>query len=426
MTSRRLPSVPVALGALLLALATPGATAPAALPAGLPDPALQPATLVTAPEAEPAASERRAQGVPSIERAPHGRLWAAWYASRSPRGVESPGSFVVLATSSDDGRGWSSPRLVVVPPRLCRVYDPCLWLDPQRRLWLFWSQSAGMQDGRMGVWAVVADNPDDERPAWSAPRRIANGIMMNKPTVLRRGEWLLPTGLWRDNDGLPNLTTSATELAPYTREMLIHNLGEERGSNVVRSPDGGATFTWLGQARVPPTRVDEHMIVERRDGRLWMLVRTTYGIGQSFSADSGRTWTPGAPYLERGVAVPSARFFIRRLQSGALLIVRHDGRVTRTRSHLAAFVSNDDGATWLGGLMLDDRDRVTYPDAVEAPDGTIHVIYDFERGTLTRDGHAGVGAVMLATFRETDARAGRPVSERVRLRTVINQLRPAP
>ena len=73
--------------------------------------------------------------------------------------------------------------------------------------------------------------------------------------------------------------------------------------------------------------------------------------------------------------------------------------------------------------MLDDRERVTYPDGIEAPDGRIHVIYDFERGTMTRDGHSGRGAVMLATFRESDARAGRPISDTVQLRVVINQLR---
>lgn len=409
------------LGASLLA-----AIARAAVPAGLPDPALQPARLVTGPEMVTVTRERGSQGVPGIERAPRGRLWAAWYAAKSPRGVESPGSYVMVVTSGDGGRTWSGPQLVVQPPRLCRVYDPCLWLDPQQRLWLFWAQSAGMQDGRMGVWAVVTDQPDTAQPAWSTPRRIANGIMMNKPTVRRDGEWLLPVGLWRDNDGLPNVTTSAAELAPYTRDMVIHDLGEERGSNVIVSRDQGRTFAFLGQARVPPTRVDEHMLVERKDGRLWMLVRTTFGIGQSFSADGGRTWSAGTTYLDRTTAVPSARFFIRRLQSGALLMVRHDGRVTRTRSHLAAFVSDDEGATWTGGLMLDDRQRVTYPDGTQAPDGTIHIIYDFERGTLTRDGHAGAGAVMLATFREADVRAGRPVSDRIRLRTVINQIRPPP
>ncbi|MBI4626946.1 MAG: exo-alpha-sialidase [Verrucomicrobia bacterium] len=412
-------------GFVLLATGlTAAAPAPVPLPPGLPDPALQPARVLTSPEAEYSRAVRGAQGVPGIERARRGRLWSAWYASKSPRGVESPGSYVVVATSGDRGTTWTNPALVVAPPRLCRVYDPCLWLDPQHRLWLFWAQSAGMQDGRMGVWGIVTEEPDAAQPRWSEPRRISNGIMMNKPTVRRNGDWLLPVGLWRDNDGLPNVTIAPEAMAPYTREMLVHDLGDERGSNVIVSRDQGKTFAWLGQARVPPTRVDEHMIVERRDGTLWMLVRTTYGIGQSVSADGGRTWSKGAPYLEKGVVVPSARFFIRRLQSGALLMVRHDGRVTKTRSHLAAFVSDDDGATWKGGLMLDERDRVTYPDGMRAPDGTIHVIYDLERGTLTRDGRAGVGAVLTATFREEDARAGRAVSDRVRLRVVIDQLRP--
>lgn len=389
----------------------------------LPDPALQPAAIVGSPGSEYAKSQRGAQGVPAIERASQGRLWASWYTTKSPRGVESPGSYIALVTSGDDGRTWSDLKLVVRPPRLCRVYDPCLWLDPDGRMWFFWAQSAGMQDGRMGVWAMTTANPDAESPAWSEPRRIGNGVMLNKPTLLKSGDWLLPAGLWRDAPSLPNVTLSEAEMAPYTRAMLIHDLGDERGSNLLRSRDRGKTFEWIGQARVPGTTVDEHMIVERRDGRLWMLVRTTSGIGQSFSSDGGRTWSPGEPYLGRGVAVFNARFFIRRMQSGALLMVRHDGRVTSTRSHLAAFVSDDEGSTWKGGLMIDERPRVTYPDCTQAPDGRIYMIYDFERGTLARDGHKGVGAIMMAVFREEDARAGRAVSKDVRLRTVVNQLR---
>ena len=37
------------------------------------------------------------------------------------------------------------------------------------------------------------------------------------------------------------------------------------------------------------------MIVERKDGSLWMLVRTQYGIGQSVSVDKGATWSQGGP-----------------------------------------------------------------------------------------------------------------------------------
>lgn len=26
----------------------------------------------------------------------------------------------------------------------------CIWIDPQRRMWVFWGQSFGQQDGRYG------------------------------------------------------------------------------------------------------------------------------------------------------------------------------------------------------------------------------------------------------------------------------------
>ncbi len=72
--------------------------------------------------------------------------------------------------------------------------------------------------------------------------------------------------------------------------MLTHDLGDERGSNVYRSTDQGKSFKRIGQVRIPGTRVDEHMIVERGDGSLWMLLRNTGGIAQSVSTDGGRTW----------------------------------------------------------------------------------------------------------------------------------------
>jgi hypothetical protein len=63
--------------------------------------------------------------------------------------------------------------------------------------------------------------------------------------------------------------------------MLTYDLGDERGSNVYRSTDQGKSFERIGQVRIPGTRVDEHMIVERGDGSLLMLLRNTGGIAQT-------------------------------------------------------------------------------------------------------------------------------------------------
>ena len=59
---------------------------------------------------------------------------------------------------------------------------------------------------------------------------------------------------------------------------------------------------------------------ERRDGSLWMLVRTLYGIGESTSTDGGRTWSEVAP---SDIGHVTSRFFIRRLDSGNLVLVKH-------------------------------------------------------------------------------------------------------
>jgi hypothetical protein len=83
------------------------------------------------------------------------------------------------------------------------------------------------------------------------------------------------------------------------------------------------------------------------------------------------------------------------------------------RSHLSAFISEDDGATWKGSLLLDERNGISYPDGTQAPDGTIFISYDYNRDTN--------GQVFLARFTEADILAGRCITPSSRLRTIISQ-----
>ncbi|MBV7671761.1 glycoside hydrolase [Streptomyces halstedii] len=352
-------------------------------------------------------AHRRWQGIPSVERTPGGRLYANWYTGME---TETGGNFVVITSSDDDGTTWTGPRFVVEhdDPEV-RVYDPCLWRDPAGRLWATWNQSRDFFDGRIGVWAATSDNPDDDEPVWTAPRRIANGIMMNKPTVLADGTWLFPAAIWACH-------TPTEE----------HALESERFSNVYVSRDQGETFSYLGGADVPNRSFDEHMVVEKRDGELWMLVRCFDGVGESFSEDGGRTWSPGRRSHIDG---PCSRFHIRRLPSGRLLMINHadfgdrrsreeiekqgNVKVWKGRTNLTAFLSDDDGATWPHRLLLDDRDDVSYPDAAIGPDGRVFVVYDHDR--------FGDRAVYLARFTEDDILAGRMDSTGSATRIVVNR-----
>ena len=136
------------------------------------------------------------------------------------------------------------------------------------------------------------------------------------------------------------------------------------------------------------------------------------GLAETISTDRGKTW---APVQRSPIKHCTSRFFVRRLMSGSLLLVKHgplDKRVGRQQ--LTAYVSDDDGKTWSGGLLIDERKDVTYPDGVEADDGRIYIIYDHQRTPL--------GEVLMATFTEEDVRAGEPVSGRVRLRGKVARL----
>jgi predicted neuraminidase len=360
------------------------------------DLALQAPVINTAPGPEYGDDTRAFQGIPGMERMANGRLWATWYGGGTNEG---PANYVMLVTSADDGATWSDLKLVIDPPGDVRAFDPCLWRDPDGKLWLFWAQGWSLWDGRAGVWAIVTETADSEDPTWSAPARLCDGIMMNKPTVLTTGEWLLPVAVW--NRGPIRVSDPSNH----------HNLGDGVGSNVFASRDRGATWDLLGQAHVPDSQCDEHMIVQREDASLWMLVRTTYGIGESVSTDRGRTWGPGGP---SGIPHVVARFFIRRLASGRLLLVRHDPPAEqKQRSHLTAYLSDDDGATWQGGLVIDERRGVSYPDGVQASDGTIYIIYDFSR--------TGEKQILMATFTEDDVLGGAFASDRARQRVLVNQ-----
>lgn len=347
-----------------------------------------------------------------IERSPNGRLWACWVG-----GGDNEKAFFVLASSDDRGATWSKVRAVIDPhdealPFARRVIVGALWLDPRGRLWWFFDQALSYFDGRAGTWAVRCDQPDAAEPVWSEPVRIWHGCVLNKPMIRANGEWLLTISLWDRGKITASFADCFTEL------------DECRMINVFVSQDEGRTWGRRGGVRLPNPEFDEAHIIERRDGSLWLTGRTHHGLWQSSSMDGGASWQTPSP---SPIANVNSRHFLQRLRSGRLLLVKHGLKIGERpseepyhkggRSMLSAFLSDDDGATWSDGLLLDERCSVSYPDGTQMPDGTIYVSYDHDRD--------GCGDILFARFREEDVDAGRCVSAGSMLRQPISRADPA-
>ncbi|MDR2115427.1 MAG: glycoside hydrolase [Planctomycetaceae bacterium] len=352
---------------------------------------LVPATVLRPVPEKYGDEKRQFQGIPSMTIAPNGRLWATWYTGGITEGDEN---IVLLATSGDSGKTWTKPILAIDIPGPVRAYDPSMWTDPEGNVRLFWAQSFHHWDGRAGVWCITTNSGDQENAVWSKPQRLCDGILMNKPIADSKNRWLLPVAIWNHDVVHPDKTIPV-------------------GSSVIVSEDKGKTWNLLGNTVVPKKEAscDENMVVERKDGSLFMWIRTRYGIGESNSFDNGKTWSEPA---RCGIPHTASRFFIRRLQSGNLLLVKHGGILQQTkRSHLTAMLSDDDGRTWKGGLMLDERNGVSYPDGDQTKDGTIFVIYDFDR--------TGAKEILMARFTEEDVLAEKIVAPNSELRILVNK-----
>jgi hypothetical protein len=329
------------------------------------------------------------QGIPSVEKTNYGRIFAAWFSGGEQE--PAPENTCFISYSDDNGISFTEKEIIAAPKNNLRASDPCLWIDPDGQLWVTFNRN-NQHLGKHAVYARICKNPDDEILNWSdeflLDFNVPYSICANKPIVLSSGEWMFPV-------------THAPD------KVFDWFTFDKSVQGVAITTNKGETWSLYGNVATPEWGL-ENMIVELKDGKLWMLMRSGVNyLWESFSLDKGKTWSEGKA---SSISSPVSRFFIRRLQSGNLLLVNH--YKFTGRSHLTAMISTDDGVSWNEGLLLDERKNVSYPDGVQDRDGTIWIVYDRDR--------YGAGEILLAKFREEDVIAGKDVSGKVSLKQVIN------
>jgi len=337
------------------------------------------------------AKARSHTGISSIAVSPkNGRLWLTCYCAW--KGAECAYNYVPLLTSADAGETWK--QVLVADPDgegPLRNFDPELFVRPDGKLVWSWTERACDPKNPMnGCFAdpksdrlmfVELDAENEPSAPYPEPQHACRGVMMCKPIVLKDGRTLLPVSHWFDE---PSACFYATT--------------------------DWKTFDFLGGATLPKNsrQFDEHSVIQRADGSLLTWIRTNHEPRESVSTDGGKTWSE--PVLSQ-VGNPNSRLFCTKLKNGHLLMVKHGKRSEHfaekgwlPRRELRAFISKDDGKTWEGELLVDERTKgLSYPDGDVAADGSVYITYDHNRMSEQE--------VLVAHFTEQDVLAGKLVSQ---------------
>lgn len=201
---------------------------------------------------------------------------------------------------------------------------------------------------RSDLWTARSN---DEGQTWSKPQRIFEGYTgaTNGAEQTRDGRIVVPFSYYTTNPGRLLATT-------------------------VSSADGGTI--WKTSNPIDIGGAGDHdgalepCVIELRDGRLWMVIRTTRNVlWESFSSDGGQSWTPAQPTTIDSTSAPA---HIVRLRDGQLLMAWNRAEGGRRLLHLA--FSPDDGKSWTPSWVA-VRGSATYPFILEPEPGDLWIGY---------------------------------------------------
>lgn len=260
-------------------------------------------------------------------------------------GADNAKADLCARTSADGGNTWSDDRILVPNEGAENIMSVSIVRLEGGELLLFYLRKNNWHDCNTYV-----RRSRDEFKTLSKPVRatVADGYhVVNNDRVVQldSGRLIVPAALHPCKDGTRKTWSS-------------------RGvPRAFFSDDAGRT--WRSDSTVvepPPYRnlvLQEPGVVELRDGRLWMWMRTTHGCQYGcYSTDRGKTWSKPEP---TGIKSPCSPATIERVPwTGDLLAVFNDHSGLHPypkgkRTPLCVAVSKDDGKTWSKSRVIESN-----------------------------------------------------------------------
>lgn len=273
--------------------------------------------------------------------------------------------FIAGRSTRDGGRTWEAERELTRLPQ-GRSAHPTVHRTRDGTIHIFflgykqhaWDKATGnpTADTRCDLWTVRST---DGGGPWTDPQKIFEGYTgsTNGAVETHNGRLVVPFSHYVAQPG-----------------RLV--------SRTVVSADGGKTWKLSNQLDIGGAGDHEGAlepcVVELKDKRLWMIIRTSRKFfWESFSKDGGLTWSEA-----KGTTIDSSHSpaHVIRLSDGRLAMAWNPSAHQRRQLHLS--LSDDDGHTWSPSLVV-VRGSTTYPYILEAKTGELWVGY--------MDAHGGWG-----------------------------------
>ena len=320
----------------------------------------------------------------------------AWYRGSGEGGADDV-QILGARKAASQGR-WSEPFVLADSPNLPDL-NPVLFVDPQERLWLFYSTYMDNSiEGVLVKYCISSGYGGEGPPIWDR-----QGVLHCRPRNFERayGDLLDEIAVKRADDLAAN--AKLREITERQKELVTTKLGRRLGWMTRAQPlmlndrrmaiglyhdafacaiaafteDGGETWEFSEPIQDVHLGAIQPSFARRSDGTLVAFLRDNgkpKQIRVSESTDGGITWSRA---VSTDLPNPGSSVSVLRLASGNWLLVCND--LKKGRHRLTAFLSEDEGRTWSLHRVLADigegNGEVHYPTAIQAADGTVHVTY---------------------------------------------------
>ncbi len=337
---------------------------------------------------------------------PNKSLFVCWFHGSGERSADDVK--IEGARLRKGSRKWE-PRFTLADTPGFPDGNPCLLVDPQRRLWFIHTTIlANTWESALLKVRVSRDYLGHGPPRWESSEvlHIKPGpefraeISRRLPEVESTVASLqLTTGQRREADAFLSAMQQHASDKLYARlgwMTRAHPFVLNQTRLIVPLYHDGFSFslmaitddwgqTWHTSAPLVGAGNIQPSIVQRSDGSLFTLMRDNgpppHRLQQSESRNRGETWSP---VTDSSLPNPGSGAEIIRLRNGHWVLISNDTESGRYR--LAVQISDDEGSSWKWKRYL-ERDQpgpeagsYHYPSIIQSQDGTLHASYSYHLG----------------------------------------------